>query len=437
MKAVQNQSFWREILDNLPSWVLVFRIDEHEQAHLIFANRHTTDHLGFKPEDWVLKVETESHAASEVEKLIDEIANLSKREGDEQNGVVLLTDRWGKEKGFDFSFELYKNKAQNSYQINVELRPQGQISTKRDKSARTDEHNIPKAEKVDKQSEDVASEVMKAIHRQLPFICEQNKHILIVGPTGVGKKMLVRQMLNLPVMKGYNIYYIGSGWKNEVKTELDSLESKVASPALLCVDKLAEFSVDDQKKILELVQQDDGRVIATSAQDAQSLIEREKLWAPLYYELGFHAIPIPSLRNRKQDIVSWVRKFAAQLEPLLSKKVSVSDDLWKYILDHDWKENYLGLRRFMVQAVREMNVEGGVIEIPASILSSSISRQEDLFNEGEEPMEILPFDEMNRRYLKSVLLQVGGKVYGEGGAAELLDLPPTTLQSKLKKLGIK
>ena len=51
--------------------------------------------------------------------------------------------------------------------------------------------------------------------------------------------------------------------------------------------------------------------------------------------------------------------------------------------------------------------------------------------------EILPFDEMSRLYLQAVLGRTGGRIYGKGGAAELLDMKPTTLQSKIKKLGVR
>src|SRR5690606_15151559 len=102
-----------------------------------------------------------------------------------------------------------------------------------------------------------------------------------------------------------------------------------------------------------------------------------------------------------------------------------------------WQKNYVELKIFLVDVIKAMY--NNTLDVPAKYLEGSIAKQSNLFGSDieEELSELLTFEEMNKKYLKLVLQKTGGKIYGEYGAAEILGMPPTTLQSKLKKLGIK
>lgn len=433
MKVVQNQSFWREILDALPVWLLVFRIDDQEEAHLIYANDETEKYVGFKPEEWVLKVETESFYQNEIASLVDEIAELSKKEN-VKSGEIALTDKWGEKHEYAFWFSLYKNKSQNSYHINVELLSSSDLEIQ---GLEAGDKNVEKKDTADSKKRDAfiaESGILKAIVNQIPKWLEHREHILISGPAGAGKKSLAKKIADMPFMKGKAHTFLGRSWKNEDgAVQIDW--AKVAPHSVLLIDKIETLDTEVQQKLLEQVKEKDLQIIGTSVREPQLLIERGALSPDLYYQLGFQSVPLPSLKKRPGDVQAFVGRFVENVSHLFDADIELSGELASYIENQDWPENYKSLKELLRESVAEMS--DNTLDIPIRLARQTFYNQEELFEEEKKGIEIISFDEMSRRYLKTVLAETGGKIYGDDGAAKLLEMPPTTLQSKLKKLGIK
>jgi len=434
MKVVQNQSFWREILDALPVWLMVFRIDENEEAHLIYANNETERYVGFQPEEWVLQVETESFYQNEIASLIDEVAELSKREN-VKRGKIALTDRWGNAADYAFWFTLYKNKSQNSYQINVELIADSElVEGDVDSEVKSEDRKRRTSDQFSSDSFIAESDIMKAIVNQIPKWVEHHNHMLITGPAGAGKKTLAEKISRIPSLKNKNHYFIGDLWSKEERRS-HIIWTEIAPDSVLLIDKVEQLDLETQRELLQKSKEMELRFLTTSTKEAQMLIERGALSPELYYELGFQSIPLPSLKKRPKDAEAYADRFIFLLSKLYQNEIKRSEEFKSYILNQDWSENFITLKELLRESAKEM--KGNVLEIPIRRARQTFYNQEELFDQEKSGIEILSFDEMSRRYLKTVLAETDGKVYGDDGAAKLLDMPPTTLQSKLKKLSIK
>src|SRR5690606_19812955 len=104
-------AFWREVLDYLPGLVMLFRIDEEEQAHLIFVSDGVTEQLGFEPEQYVLASEEPTMVRTDLENLVDRIASMTHPDSGEIEATINLTDRGGNILPYQFDYRLFRPKS--------------------------------------------------------------------------------------------------------------------------------------------------------------------------------------------------------------------------------------------------------------------------------------------------------------------------------------
>jgi formate hydrogenlyase transcriptional activator len=145
----------------------------------------------------------------------------------------------------------------------------------------------------------------------------------------------------------------------------------------------------------------------------------------LVYSLNFLAVSVPPLFRRKEDAVAYLNFLATRWEPAFSEIDEAKDLILTQISEPTWTGDYVSLAYDFKRACIDLE--------PESIYSEP---QFELFGEAGLPGP-LTYNEYNRSFLKTVLKFTKGKIYGDDGAAKLLGLKPTTLQSKLKKLGIR
>jgi transcriptional regulator with GAF, ATPase, and Fis domain len=177
----------------------------------------------------------------------------------------------------------------------------------------------------------------------------------------------------------------------------------------------------------------DTRIIAATNRDLDALIEQGAFRADLYYRLGVFPIRIPPLRERRGDIPLLVWFFITMLQPRLGKTFeSVPSRVMDALTAYDWPGNVRELQNIVERAMilsPETRLElddalmGHDRDAP---LSGRTSRQQS------DSLE-----DAQRAHIVRVLEECGWKVRGKGGAAERLGLKRTTLQSRMKKLGIK
>jgi DNA-binding NtrC family response regulator len=223
-------------------------------------------------------------------------------------------------------------------------------------------------------------------------------------------------------------------------TESKAGKFELATGGTILLDEIGEMPVAMQAKLLRVLQEKelqrigssttikaDVRIIAATSKNLEQEIAAGKFRLDLYYRLNVFPIILPPLRDRKDDIPLLANHFIQFYSAKMGKRigalpVSIMDKLVQY----EWPGNVRQLQHLMERAVL-LATTGTINEltIPEAKQTAAIS--------STTPLSV---KENEKAYLLSILRQCQFKVAGKGGAAELLNLPPTTLFSKIKKLGI-
>ncbi len=171
----------------------------------------------------------------------------------------------------------------------------------------------------------------------------------------------------------------------------------------------------------------DFRVIAATNRDLQQEVEKGAFRQDLYYRLDVFPIDIPPLRDRKEDIPVLADHFIDIFSKKMGKKIGkMPKDALRTLMEYQWPGNVRELEHFMERAV--ILSDGPRINV--SGLHHPSGRR------NEEPVRVSLVD-VEREHIEKVLNVTHWKVSGPNGAASILGLKPTTLISRLKKLGIK
>jgi transcriptional regulator with GAF, ATPase, and Fis domain len=176
----------------------------------------------------------------------------------------------------------------------------------------------------------------------------------------------------------------------------------------------------------------DLRVIAATNRDLNQLINQGHFRADLYYRLGVFPIRLPTLRERYSDIPLLAWFFITELQGPLGKKIqNIPEETMKVLTSYNWPGNIRELRNVIERAM--ILSPGTTLELDAAFLNSSVFTNPTLPTH-KPPGEIL--EDVERTHIVKVLEECNWKIRGIDGAAERLGLKRTTLQSRMKKLGI-
>ena len=223
-------------------------------------------------------------------------------------------------------------------------------------------------------------------------------------------------------------------------TENKAGKFELAAGGTILLDEIGEMPVAMQAKLLRVLQEKeiqrvgssinikaDVRIIAATSKNLEKEIAAGNFRLDLYYRLNVFPITIPPLRERKDDIPllvdHFIRFYSARMgKPIGPLTVSMMDKLVQY----QWPGNVRELQHLMERSVL-LATAGKIdeLEIPGSKDTPAVS-----------PAPPASVKENEKAYILSILRQCKFRVAGKGGAAELLNLPPTTLFSKIKKFGI-
>jgi len=213
-----------------------------------------------------------------------------------------------------------------------------------------------------------------------------------------------------------------------------------ADKGTIFLDEIGEMSLDLQVKLLRVLQEKyierigarditkvDVRIVAATNRNLEKEVAEGRFRLDLYYRLNVFPIVLPSLKDRKEDIPLLANHFIAIYNRKTGKKITgVSDKAIKNMMAYHWPGNIRELENLIERNV--LLTKGNVIEdisFPSLQINPPIGDQEEK-----------TFSQNERDYIINVLRKCNGKIWGTGGAAEILNVPPTTLKSKMKKLGI-
>ena len=288
-------------------------------------------------------------------------------------------------------------------------------------------------------------------------VAQTDATVLISGETGTGKEVIARAIhgashLSERILVKLNCAAMPA---NLVESELFGHERgaftgavarkagrfELANGGTLFLDEIGELPLDAQAKLLRILQEGEFervggtqtfkvnvRVIAATNRNLAQMAEQEKFRSDLYYRLNVFPIHLPPLRERKDDIVPLVKYFVARCASKFGKPIEIIPErVTRALLQYNWPGNIRELQHVIERAVI-------LSQGPELVLGDWFQTTPTRPASGSNKLRTLA--EMERDYILEILGQTYWRVSGKGGAAELLDLKPTTLESRMKKLGI-
>jgi DNA-binding NtrC family response regulator len=297
--------------------------------------------------------------------------------------------------------------------------------------------------------------VLDQIAQVAPF----DTSVLILGETGTGKERIADCIHHHSSRKGKPFVKINCAAlpATLIESELFGHEKgsftgatdkrigkfEQANGGTIFLDEIGDMPVDLQVRLLRVLQEKeiepvgrsqslkvDVRVIAATNRNLEKEVAEGRFRLDLYYRLNVFPIELPSLRDRIDDIPALAQHFLQLYNRKAGKNITgLSDKVVKTMMTHHWPGNIRELEHLIERSV--LLAKGCLIEelpLPA--------RSPIKVNQTTADSTVKTIHENERDHIVSVLKKCGGKVWGVGGAAEILNLPPSTLKSKMKKLGI-
>jgi len=305
------------------------------------------------------------------------------------------------------------------------------------------------------------SRPMLTVLDHIATISPLDTSVLILGESGTGKERVAKSIhaLSGRVNKPLVVVNCASLPANLIESELfghekgaytGALEKRIgkfemANGGTIFLDEIGELPTDLQVKLLRVLQEQeierlggkgpikiDVRIIAATNRDLEKEMEEGRFRLDLYYRLFVFPIIIPSLKERIDDIPALTNHFIAYYSKKYKKPTDgVSPQVLAQMIDYPWPGNVRELEHFIERSI--LLSKTPVIDEVA--LPKHVSSK--INSEPATGGRMKTIDENERDYIINVLKNCNGRIRGTGGAAEVMGLPPTTLHSKMKKLGIK
>lgn len=289
--------------------------------------------------------------------------------------------------------------------------------------------------------------------------------VLLLGETGTGKELFARAIhklsarsdkpmivVNCPTLPATLIEselfgHVQGAFTGAHSTRRGRFE--LADGGTIFLDEIGELPLELQAKLLRVLQtgefdrigdtktlRSDVRLIAATNRNLQDSIDRGEFRADLYYRISSFPVQLPALRERKSDIPLLAEHFVRLHAQRLDKKIdAISARMLEELTSYEWPGNVRELESVIERAVIS-TPSGSVLELPGPlrlIADANLSQTKSAPDISDDA----GLSSVERAHIVQVLEETGWKVAGDGGAASALGIPPSTLHSKMKKLGIK
>ena len=316
---------------------------------------------------------------------------------------------------------------------------------------------------------------LRRILQDVETVAPTDSTVLIYGETGTGKELIARAIHNLSARNGnafvkLNCAAIPTGL---LESELFGHEKgaftgaiaqrigrfELASRGTVFLDEIGEIPLELQPKLLRVLQEreferlgssrtlrTDARLIAATNQDLSSMVKEQKFRSDLFYRLNVFPVRIPSLRERPDDVPLLVRHFAEQFARRMNKKIeTIPAETLTSLQSYHWPGNIRELQNVIERAVilspgPVLHVQLGELQLqsPASLVpvagNGKTFSQSKWSGQGKNMRNLL--EDTEREQILSVLKQTNWIVAGPHGAALRLGMKRSTLQLRMRKLGI-
>ncbi|NQX54046.1 sigma-54-dependent Fis family transcriptional regulator [Pedobacter panaciterrae] len=291
------------------------------------------------------------------------------------------------------------------------------------------------------------------------IVAPADTSVLISGESGTGKERIVEcihehsSRRNKPLIK-VNCAVLPA---TLIESELFGFEKgsfsganetrigkfELAQDGTIFLDEIGELPLDLQAKLLRVLQEKEidriggrgsikinVRFIAATNRNLEKEVAEGRFRIDLYYRLNVFPIHMPALRERKEDVPLLALHFLQQYSRIMGKKfIGISDRVAEQMLDYSWPGNIRELEHMIERSV--LLNKGEVI---TEVFLSNIPSASMIDLREAEGLKTIRQNEID--HIVAVLKRCNGKLSGPGGAAEILDLPYSTLTSRIKKYGI-
>ncbi len=294
---------------------------------------------------------------------------------------------------------------------------------------------------------------IKKVLRQIEQVAPTDANVLILGETGTGKELVARAVHKLSSRSERPLVKVNCAAlpASLIESELFGHERgaftgalmrkigrfELADQGTIFLDEIGDLPLDLQAKLLRVLQEGeferlgssqtrrvDVRLIAATNRRLDRLVIDKNFREDLYYRLNVFPVTCPPLKERSVDVPYLVWHFVNKANAKLGKNISrIPQSVMNILTAYHWPGN-----------VRELEniIERGVI-ISAG---ESLQLGDWFHREAAEMTAALTLEEIERRHISAVLESTSWRVSGEKGAAKILGLKPTTLEARMKKLGL-
>jgi formate hydrogenlyase transcriptional activator len=299
-----------------------------------------------------------------------------------------------------------------------------------------------------------ASPKFRELTERIHLVASTSATVLITGETGTGKELVARAIHNLsprsnrPLVK-VNCAAISAGL---VESELfghvkgaftGATDRRIgrfeyADGGTLFLDEVTELPLETQAKLLRVLQEQefepvgsnrtvkvDVRLLAATNRNLADLVREGRFRMDLYYRLLVVPVEVPALRDRRDDIPLLASHFVHRLSRQFGRRVErISEKMMRELVAYDWPGNIRELENFLARAI--VLCPGDTLDIPLMVGETTAPAANDSRS----------LDAAERRHIETVLASTGWVIEGPRGAAAILNVNPSTLRSRMRRLGI-
>jgi transcriptional regulator with GAF, ATPase, and Fis domain len=300
------------------------------------------------------------------------------------------------------------------------------------------------------------SKALRATLRSVSKVAGVDTTVLLTGETGTGKELIAKAIHGASPRRDRALVKTNCGAipQGMVESELFGHERgaftgalqrrigrfELANRGTLFLDEVGELPLETQVKLLRVLQEQefervgstqsqrvDVRVVAATNRDLEVEVAEGRFRLDLFYRLNIFPVRVPALRERIEDIPLLVKHFLAVFQRKFCKPLhALSDDSMMRLQAYSWPGNVRELQNIIERAC--VMATTPIVEVLDSLQALPVMRTSS--------DELTTLDENQRLHIRRALAAAGGRINGPRGAASMLAIKPSTLRSRMEKLGI-
>ena len=299
------------------------------------------------------------------------------------------------------------------------------------------------------------SEELKYVLHRVEMVAPQDSTVILLGETGTGKELIARALHQLSSRSKRPLVKVNCAAlpAELIESELFGREKgaftgatttqvgrfELAHKSTLFLDEIGELPLELQAKLLRVLESgeferlgspralhSDARIITATNRDLEDEVRKKRFREDLWYRLKIFPITIPPLRYRIEDIPLLVDHFVHFFSRKMGKKTAslkITKSSMQALQSYPWPGNVRELKHVVESALITSEKNKLHFDLPATAIGAT--------------GKLKTFEEMEREYILRVLKATNWKIKGRDGASTILGLPPSTLRSRIKKLGLK